>query len=44
MILLAEWHYEPFVKGRIRIKEVDEGFSEKKKKRSFKGRLALKLN
>lgn len=32
MILLAEWHYEPFLKGHIIIKEVDEGFSEKKKK------------
>lgn len=36
MILLAEWHYEPFLKGHIRIKEVDEGFSEKKKKKSAK--------
>lgn len=33
MILLAEWHYEPFLKGRIRIKEVDESFSKKKRKK-----------
>lgn len=47
MILLAEQHYELFLKGHFRIKEVDEGFSKRKKKVlkwSLKGQLVLKLN
>lgn len=45
MILLAEQHYELFLKDHFRIKEVDEGFLKKKVlKWSLKGQLVLKLN